>query len=146
MVPMKIGADKAEEYYYQADPVFNLNEHLWVGQGAENLGLKGAVDFEASSLLLRGVSPDGSQRLAGRESDHGKNAATDIPLALPKSFSIVALYDDQFREGLKQAFVDTAKFVEQNVYGRQTIDGKTEMVCESACKNDPSRGIIGVQN
>jgi conjugative relaxase-like TrwC/TraI family protein len=125
---MKIGADKAEEYYYQADPVFSLNEHLWVGQGAENLGLKGAVDFEASSLLLRGLSPDGSQRLAGRESDHGKNAATDIPLALPKSFSIVALYDDQFREGLKQAFVDTASFVEQNVYGRQTIDGKTEMV------------------
>jgi conjugative relaxase-like TrwC/TraI family protein len=128
MVPMKIGADKAEEYYYQADPVFNLNEHIWVGQGAENLGLKGAVDFEASSLLLRGFSPDGNQRLAGRESDHSKNAATDIPLALPKSFSIVALYDDQFREGLKQSFVDTAKFVEQNVYGRQTIDGKTEMV------------------
>lgn len=128
MVPMKIGASKAEEYYYQADPVFSLNEHTWVGQGAEHLGLKGNVDFEATSLLLRGFSPDGSQRLAGRESDHERNAATDIPLSLPKSFSLVALYDEKFREGLKQAFVDTAKFVEQNIYGRQTVDGKTELV------------------
>jgi len=128
MVPMKISADKAEEYYYQADPVFQLNEHLWVGKGADNLGLKGPVDFEASSLLLRGLSPDDGYRLAGREADHGKNAATDIPLALPKSFSIVALFDQEFREGLKQALVDTAQFVEQNIYGRQTIDGKTELV------------------
>lgn len=128
MKPLKISASDAEEYYYQADPVFQLNEHLWVGKGAENLGLKGKMNFEASSLLLRGLSPDGSQRLAGREGDHEKNAATDIPLAVPKSFSIVALYDPAFREGLKQAFVNTANFVEQNIYGRQTIGKQTELV------------------
>lgn len=128
MNPMKISAGKAEEYYYQADPIFNLKEHVWVGQGAENLGLKGHVDFEASSMLLHGLSPDGSQRLVGREADHDKNAATDIPLAIPKSFSLVALFDPEFREDMKQAFIDTAKFVEQHIYGRQTTDGKTEMV------------------
>lgn len=131
MKPMKVTAAKAAEYYYQADPVFgdgSKGNGIWLGGGAEELGLSGTVDLEQFTNLLYGMTPDGGARLVGKPTDHHKNAATDIILDVSKSMSLVALFDPKFREGLKEVFRDTAQHVDRHVYGRQTIDGETEMV------------------
>ncbi|WP_240732294.1 MobF family relaxase [Geobacter sp. FeAm09] len=128
---MKITAGKAAEYYYQADPVFGdgaQGNGVWLGGGAEALGLAGTVDLEQFTNLLYGMSPDGTDRLVGKPADHHKNAATDIILDFPKSMSLIALYDPKFREGLKEALRETAQHVDRHIYGRQTRDGETELV------------------
>jgi len=130
--PMKVSASKAEDYYYQADPVYGDGSNgngVWIGDGASELGLTGTVDLEQFNNLLYGMTPDGNNRLVGKEADHHKNAATDIPLSVSKSMSLVALYDPKFREALTKAFADTAKHIaERHVYTRQTNDGVTELV------------------
>ena len=131
MKPLKISAGKAEEYYYQADPVFgdgSKGNGVWLGEGAEELGLSGTVDLEKFTNLLYGMSPDGDSRLVGKAADHHKNAATDIILDFSKSMSLVALFDPKFREGLKHVLIDTAQHTNRHIYGRQTKDGETEMV------------------
>ena len=131
MKPMKVSAGKAAEYYYQADPVFGdgaKGNGIWLGDGAKALGLSGVVDLEHFTNLLYGMTPDGGTRLVGKPADHHKNAATDIILDLPKSMSLIALFDPKFREGLKDVFKDTANHIERNIYGRQTVAGETEMV------------------
>ena len=52
MKPMKVSAGKAADYYYQADPVFgdsSKGNGIWLGGGAEALGLSGTVDLEQFS-------------------------------------------------------------------------------------------------
>ena len=131
MKPMKVSAGKAADYYYQADPVFGdgaKGNGIWLGGGAEELGLSGTVDLEQFTNLLYGMTPAGDARLVGKSANHHKNAATDIILDVSKSMSLVALFDPKFREGLKEVFKDTAQHVDRHVYGRQTTDGETEMV------------------
>lgn len=137
MKPMKISADKASQYYYESDPLFRGDGQIgsnarWVGRGAEAQGLRDAVDLERFNNLLYGKSPDGEVRLVGKESGlqaHHLNAATDIPLTAPKSFSVAALYDPALRDAIRQAAMQTSAFIESNlIHGRQTINGQTELV------------------
>lgn len=109
MKPMKLSAGKAQEYYYQADPLFSVDgDHQWLGTGAKNLGLTGNVDYEKFSNLLNGMSPDGQTRLAGREADHGKYGALDVPISIPKSFSIMAMMNQDFRADLGKLLLNSA--------------------------------------
>jgi len=128
MKPMKVSAAKAEEYYYQADPLFNLDDQKFIGSGAANLGLTGNIDYEQFTNLLSGMSPDGDKRLVGREADHGKYAAVDMPISVPKSFSVLAMIDPVFRAELAKTLIKSAENIEEYVYGRQTVDGQTEQV------------------
>lgn len=129
MKPMKVSAGKAEEYYYQADPLFSLDgDHKFIGDGAKALGLFGNVNYEQFTNLLNGMSPDGERRIAGREADHGKYAAVDMPVSIPKSFSILAIIDPVFKEELAKTLIKSAENIEEYVYGRQTVDGQTEQV------------------
>jgi conjugative relaxase-like TrwC/TraI family protein len=129
MKPMKVSATKATEYYYQADPLYSLDvDHKWIGEGAKNLGLEGKIDYEKFTNLLNGMSPDGTLRLAGRESDHGKYAAVDMPISIPKSFSILAMLDPKFRTEMTKTLISSAGNVEDYTVGRQTANGVTEQV------------------
>lgn len=137
MKPMKVSAANATAYYYERDPIFSQDGEpggnaVWVGSGASAIGLQGRVDLDAFHNLLYGHDPSGENRLVGRETGeqvHHKNAATDIPLTAPKSFSVAALFDPSLREAVQNAAIKTAEYIEANhVYGRQTIGGETEMV------------------
>ncbi len=137
MKPMKVNAIKAAAYYYERDPIFSRagepgGNAVWVGSGASAIGLQGRVDLEAFHHLLYGRDPSGENRLVGKETGeqaHHKNAATDIPLSVPKSFSVAALFDSSLREAVQNAAIKTAEYVEANhVNGRQTVGGETEMV------------------
>lgn len=137
MKPMKVSADKAATYYYQRDPVFSHDNDLggnaiWVGRGASDMNLKGPVNIEAFHNLLYGRDPSGKNRLVGKatgEQAHHKNAATDIPLTAPKSFSIAALFDPSLRDAIQNAAIKTSEHIENHlIFGRQTINGKTELV------------------
>lgn len=137
MKPMKIGAANAAGYYYQNDPLFSCDDTsgsnaVWIGRGAAELGLQGQVNLEAFNNLLYGYDPSGSTRLVGRdngEQAHYRNAATDIPLSTPKSFSVAGLFDLSAREAFERAVTKTAEFIDNHLLsGRQTHDGITERV------------------
>ncbi len=137
MKPMKVSAANAAEYYYQRDPLFSHvdmtgSNAVWVGRGASTLGLQGRVNLEVFNNLLYGYDPSGSSRLVGRdngEQAHHRNAATDIPLSAPKSFSVAGLFDLSVREAFDRAVTKTAEFIDNHVLsGRQTHDGITERV------------------
>lgn len=137
MKPMKVSAANAAEYYYQRDPLFSRDDMtgsnaVWVGRGASTLGLQGRVNLEVFNNLLYGHDPSGSSRLVGRDNGdqaHHRNAATDIPLAAPKSFSVAGLFDLSVREAFERAVTKTAEFIDNHLLsGRQTHDGITERV------------------
>ncbi len=135
MKPMKVNAANAAEYYYQRDPLFSRDDMtgsnaVWVGRGSSALGLHGQVNLEAFNNLLYGHDPSGSSRLVGRDNgdqSHHRNAATDIPLSAPKSFSVAGLFDLSVREAFERAVTKTAEFIDNHLLsGRQTHDGITE--------------------
>lgn len=137
MKPMKVSAANAAEYYYQRDPLFSRDDTtgsnaVWVGRGASTLGLQGRVNLEAFNNLLYGYDASGGTRLVGRENGeqaHHRNAATDIPLSAPKSFSVAGLFDLSVREAFEHAVTKTAEFIDTHLLsGRQTHNGITEQV------------------
>jgi len=111
--------------------MFAQSDSRYLGTGAAALGIDGKGVGEEFSLLIRGSSPDG-EKLAQRKnlSDDKAVAGTDIPLTLPKSFSILALTDPELRAAALEAAKATVAKVEANgwIEGRQTADGVTERV------------------
>lgn len=137
MKPMKVSAANAAEYYCQRDPLFSRDDMtgrnaVWVGRGSAAMGLHSQVNLEAFNNLLYGHNPSGSSRLVGRDNGdqaHHRNAATDIPLSAPKSFSVAGLFDISVREAFERAVTKTAEFIDNHLLsGRQTHDGITERV------------------
>lgn len=134
---MKVSASNAAAYYFQQDPLFSKEGEfgvnaVWIGRGTAVLGLNGPVNQEVFHNLLYGLDPSGENRLVGRENgeqSHHKNAATDVLLAIPKSFSVAALFDVSLRESALQAAIKTAEYIESNhTFARQTHGGVTEQV------------------
>lgn len=128
---MKVSVAKAEDYYYDRDAVYKQSDSKYIGTGAADLGLENRAIGEEFSLLIRGFSPDG-EKLAQKKNlaDNKAIAGTDIPLTLPKSFSILALVDPELRTAALMAAKATVAAVEANgwIEGRQTQDGHTETV------------------
>ena len=131
MRPAKVSVAKAENYYYDRDAVYQQSDSMYIGAGAEALGIEGKGIGEEFALLIRGFSPEG-EKLAQRKSlpDDKAIAGTDIPLTLPKSWSMMALVDPELRQAALDAAKATVSAVEANgwVEGRQTEGGKTERV------------------
>ncbi len=131
MRPAKVSVAKAENYYYDRDAVYHQSDSRYLGTGAAALGIEGKGIGEEFALLIRGYSPDG-EKLAQRKnlSDEKAIAGTDIPLTLPKSWSVLALVDPDLRQAALDAAKVVVKVVEDNgwVEGRQTQSGVTEHV------------------
>lgn len=131
MRPAKVSVAKAENYYYDRDAVYQQSDSRYLGTGAAALGIEGKGIGEEFALLIRGYSPDG-EKLAQRKnlSDKKAIAGTDIPLTLPKSWSVLALVDPDLRQAALDAAKVVVKAVEDNgwVEGRQTKSGITEHV------------------
>ena len=131
MKAAKVSVAQAEAYYYDRDAVYSQSDSRYLGTGAAALGIEGKGVGEEFSLLIRGFSPEG-EKLAQRKnlSDDKAVAGTDIPLTLPKSFSVLALADPELRAAALEAAKATVAAVEANgwIEGRQTVDGVTERV------------------
>ena len=79
-----------DDYYTQGDPDLQ-SDSQWQGQGAEKLGLEGAVDKAVFQQLLHGQTPDGKPLHSKAINPENHRAATDYTFSAPKSVSIAAL-------------------------------------------------------
>jgi len=79
-----------DDYYTQGDPDLQ-SDSQWQGNGAEKLGLEGAVDKATFQQLLHGQTPDGKSLHSKRINPENHRAATDYTFSAPKSVSIASL-------------------------------------------------------
>ncbi|MBA3878094.1 MAG: TrwC protein [Sphingobium sp.] len=99
-----------DNYYAGADAD---RSGMWVGKGAERLGLSGTVEAQAFEAILRGELPGGGR--IGREgADH--RAGTDLTFSLPKSWSLLALVgkDERIVTAYREAVIETLQWAEKN--------------------------------
>jgi conjugative relaxase-like TrwC/TraI family protein len=135
MRPVNISSGRAQEYYYERDPIFNdsgnQSNSIWHGEGADILGLSGVVSKESFGRVLSGQNPETAEQLTFKK-DTGKNvAATDIPLSAPKSVSIGAfiLEDRALIDLHKDAVLKTADYIEARyAFYRETNNGITQSI------------------
>ena len=99
-----------DNYYTSADAD---RSGLWVGKGAERLGLTGTVEARSFEAILRGELPDG-----GRIGHEGaaRRAGTDLTFSLPKSWSMLALIgkDQRIVDAYREAVIETLQWAERN--------------------------------
>ena len=120
-------------------------ETFWVGQGAADLGLTGAVVPEVFLALSRGEAPDGGRLLERVAAD--RTPGWDLTLSAPKSVSLAwALADEPLRRSLASAHREAAtaafSFLER-VGGRARRglggrDGHVEAGLAVACFTHPA--------
>ncbi len=139
MRPRPISSADAGDYYYELDPIFGAKDNSeWQGQLAQQLSLQGEIKEKHFLNLVSGNDLDGKQVVADGVSKKGvaeHRAGFDIPLAAPKSVSIMALHcgDSRLIEAHKQAVAATVNYIENHfLYARRTAKGKTKalQVCQ----------------
>lgn len=99
-----------DNYYANADAD---RSGIWVGKGADQLGLTGTVEASAFEAILRGELPGGGR--IGREGT-AHRAGTDLTFSLPKSWSLIALVgkDERIIDAYRSAVIETLQWAEQN--------------------------------
>ncbi len=113
-----------EDYYTESGEP----EGQWFGTGAEALGLKGIVEKEYLSKLIRGFDPDGAKlvRNAGSKS---RRAGLDLTFSAPKSVSVFwSQASAKVRRGAEEAHTAAVKaaleYVENSAaFIRYGLDG-----------------------
>jgi conjugative relaxase-like TrwC/TraI family protein len=128
MRPLNISGSQAKDYYYDKDPLFgDQNNSRWQGGLAGQFGLTGACAEHDFLNAISGNDPKGTQIIQdGVNGEH--RAAIDIPLAAPKSVSVLALHagDKNLVAAHQKAVADTIDYIEKNyLYARKTVDGVT---------------------
>jgi len=114
-----------DNYYASADAD---RSGLWVGKGAERLGLTGTVEPRAFEAILRGELPAGG-RIGHEGAAH--RAGTDLTFSLPKSWSILALVgkDQRIIDAYRTAVIETLQWAEKNAaFMRVEVAGKERQV------------------
>jgi conjugative relaxase-like TrwC/TraI family protein len=123
-------ASLAATYYeeHSADYYVKDLDHQgqWMGQGAQRLGLEGAVDRSEFQLSLAGFVADHEVQNAGKEN---RQMGWDCTFSAPKSVSIVwAGADTQQKQNIElahQRAVEAAfKYLEDNTFTRRGHDGE----------------------
>ena len=110
-----------DDYYTQGDPDLQ-SDSQWQGNGAEKLGLEGAVDKAIFQQLLHGQTPDGKPLHSKAINPEKHRAATDYTFSAPKSVSIAALIQKDKRViQAHDAAVKTALTVLENRYAQTRV-------------------------
>lgn len=115
----------ADNYYTRADAD---RSGVWLGKGAEELGLSGAVDTKTFEAVLKGFLPDGS-RVGSDNRVH--RAGTDLTFSMPKSWSLLALVggDTRILDAYGAAVRETLAWAEKNLAEtRMEVRGKERVV------------------
>lgn len=127
----KLGSAGDAASYYARDNYYTADQHegvsAWVGEGAEALGLTGAVDAVVFEKVLRGEIADDST-VSAKRGEH--RPGWDMTMSASKSVSLIALVggDKRVVEALREASRETIRWVEQNVAGARVWDGKRQEV------------------
>jgi conjugative relaxase-like TrwC/TraI family protein len=129
-----VSSDMAVNYFIKN--YYHQGKSLWSGQGAEKLGLSGAVDDEdAFKNIISGLTPDGREVLNARvvkEKGKGeRRAALDCTFSAPKSVSLMALVggDTRLIDAHHRALKEVLQLIEQRyAYTRVTDDNKRHRV------------------
>ena len=114
-----------DNYYANADAD---RSGVWVGKGAERLGLSGTVEPRMFEAILRGELPQGGR--IGREGVTHR-AGTDLTFSLPKSWSLLALVgkDERIIAAYRAAVIETLQWAETNAaFMRVERGGKEQLV------------------
>lgn len=86
-----LSAKRALRYFYENEAYRDLNNPraVWLGLGAQKLGLTGPVTAEVFENLAEGFSPDRTEKLALNAEREDRAACWDLCFSAPKSFSII---------------------------------------------------------
>ncbi len=61
---------------------------LWMGEGAQQLGLEGEIDHEEFSFMFHGFSPDGTWKMVQNAGEETRRPGWDLTFSAPKSVSV----------------------------------------------------------
>ena len=110
-------AEKGIASYYDHDSAFGGGK--WMGQGAEALGMRGAVGQHQFEKALEGHLPHGTE--IAHKTDGTHRPGVDLTFSAPKSVSIMALAsnDQRLIAAHDRAVEKTLRWIEDNhVYAR----------------------------
>ena len=115
-------ASEAKKYYAASDYYESGPENLrglWLGKGADKLGLHGYVDQTHFDRLCENMHPDEDRRLTQRNLAN-RRVLTDITFSTPKSVSILyaATEDTRIIDAVQQAVSETFADLEQDALTR----------------------------
>jgi len=120
-------AGRASQYFSAQDDYYSKEgQGIWLGKGAQRLGLNGAVDPRQFRALLEGRLPDG--RSIQATFDHrtaAKRHGWDFTFSAPKSVSMQALIagDQTIIEAHNKAVRDAIGLMERDAIARKKIIG-----------------------
>lgn len=149
VAPIASAADAAG-YYSNSDNYYFLGnlQSLWMGEGADALGLDGQVRGADLTAVLEGRLPDGSRLGKEINGNHVHRPGHDLTFSAPKSVSILALIggDKAMLEAHNHAVRIAAGYVEKLISARDTKDGVTSIVhtgkmVAAAFTHDTSRNL-----
>ncbi|EEG5675022.1 conjugative relaxase, partial [Salmonella enterica] len=149
VAPIASAADAAA-YYSNSDNYYFLGnlQSLWMGEGADALGLDGQVRGDDLTAVLEGRLPDGSRLGKEINGSHVHRPGHDLTFSAPKSVSILALIggDKEMLEAHNYAVRIAAGYVEKLISARVTKDGVTSIIhtgkmVAAAFTHDTSRNL-----
>src|SRR5258708_5217900 len=116
-------ASSASHYFSAQDDYYSKEGHgVWLGVGAEKLGLGGEVDAARFRALLDGTLPDGRTIHATfKASTSAKRHGWDFTFSAPKSVSLQALIagDQAVIEAHNRAVRDACELMERHAMARK---------------------------
>ena len=123
-----------EDYYTKGQEPYGV----WIGTGAEKLGLSGTIKEEELKNVYNGFSPDGKEKLvqnAGRMNDKfSRDPGWDLTFSAPKSVSILhAISDEKMKAEIEKAHFEAIRAVSKNIEAKTVIrKGKGGKIREQA--------------
>lgn len=117
---------RPDEYYTKEG-----DAGVWLGSGAEHLGLAGEVDGKLFAALAAGFAPDGSP-MVQNAGDPERVAGWDLTFSAPKSVDVIwALAGEDLQKRIEaaqaQAVARTLEFVEEHAAWVRTGKGGGEL-------------------
>ena len=115
-----------EEYYTGSGEA----PGVWMGEGAERLGLGGEVEPEQLRMVLEGMSPLDGTQLVPRRLAAGRVAGFDLTFSAPKSVSLLyGLGPDEVADAVRSshdaATRDALRYLERHaLYARRGAGGE----------------------
>jgi len=120
-------AGRASHYFSAQDDYYSKEGHgVWMGRGAEKLGLHGNVDAARFRMLLEGRLPDGRRIPVTVEASKAtKRHGWDFTFSAPKSVSLQALIagDQAIIEAHNKAVRDALALMERHAIARKKVAG-----------------------
>lgn len=115
-------SDGADDYYAKEGEAME-----WQGEGAQALGLEGAVDKERFKELLAGEISAGQQIRGPTRKDSAPRIGIDLTFSAPKSVSLQALVagDVNVIKAHDRAVAKAIELAEQRAQARVKVNGKS---------------------